>query len=226
MITKTITLLSAQITIRKPAEAEAIALEDKRQQSRAYALQEEDEAPRDYLDDGDNEVMALVTSPDAAALKELLQYAPLAIQRIEDVARALGEEAVRLTPAPDLAAQAKGESKGRFLGFWIGEGDPADRSLLTLGRALSVEEQARADKAQALVPLALRCIDRIRWKFFQREQRAAIRRLKRVPLPALVALTKEHVHGEVPAGLWDRYPFLSQILSDKLYLAARGDEGK
>lgn len=225
-MTKTITLLGTQITVRKPAEGEAIALEDKRQQSRAYALQEEDEAPRDYLDDGDNEVMVLVTSPDLAALKELLEYAPLAIQRIEDVARALGEEAVRLTPAPDLVAAAKGVSKGRFVGFWIGEGDPADRALLALGRALTTEEQARADKAQALVPLTLRCIDRVRWKFFQREQRPAIRRLKRVPLPALVALTKEHVHGEIPAGLWDRFPFLSMALSDKLYLAARGDEGK
>lgn len=83
-------ILGIEVTVRKPTEAEAIALEEARAKFRRLASKPEDDGPVDYTDDGDNEVLACVTSPGKAEMLALLEDAPLSILDIEGEVRRLG----------------------------------------------------------------------------------------------------------------------------------------
>lgn len=198
MQTKTLSICGVSIVVRKPTEAEVVALEAKKTRAQELDLQPEDEAPRDYTDDGDNELVALVVQPDAAAVMSLLEEAPLATVPIERAVRELGREGAKFIAAPDLvkAQRDADEAKGGEAGFYLG---------LRLDRGL-----------EAPVPILLRKIGRIESKMLRREHK------RKIPPPkALVQLVKDHLIG--PAPDWVEMPFLSLELGYELYKAACGD---
>lgn len=186
-MTKIIRLASGQsITVRKPTEAEALAFADKRQDA-----QDPDRAPQDACDDGDEELLACVTSPSREEVEEILEDFPLAIRHIADAVRELGGDALQMREDPSLVSEEMRTAHGkRLIGLRVGEE----------------------------VALVLRKVGRVEMKFLQRD--CTREKRSRPSFAQLAALAKEHVISGASAGIWEKYPFLSANLGLILFLAA------
>lgn len=199
--TKIVTVAGTAVTVRRPTEAEAMSLEDKRQ---AFA-DPNVPPPADYLDDGDDEILACCVEPGPEAVADLLTFAPLAMGGLEAAVRDLGqdvpveEDASLITP--ELAA---GHPSERLIGVRIGQ-KPAPRKLKR-------GETAPADERPTLI---LKRLKRIELKFIQREFAG-----RRVPGERMAQFGKDHAIDARP-DLWAERPFLALRLAGLLLSVAR-----
>lgn len=183
--TTTITLESGQeIVLRRPTEAQALALTDKREDAKDPAL-----AGQDFLDDGDEEVLACVVSPDRAAMEGLLEDFPHLAKTLERALRVLGGDPQPLTEEAGLITDALREKHGaRLIGLRVGGPEGTPVIVKRMGR------------------------------FALKEMERSLGKIRRFPsYSALADLAKASVVDPVPA--WEDMPFLSQNLGAYLYMA-------
>jgi hypothetical protein len=206
---RTLTLSTGQqLIIRNFTEAEACRFTDKRQA--ALRIQER---LADYLDDGDEEVLSAITSPDKAQVLALVEEYPDLPRLIGDQLREMGGDDIKIE----------------------------DAALLDADRSATAHFAVRVALPSGTWYLAMRRLSRMEHKFLRYSDEA--RRRGRVTYAALSAAAKQHVAvlrqvlegglGEpmvMPASLWEEAPFFAQNLGVRLYNAAtvrvEADEGK
>lgn len=199
--TKTVTVAGIAVTVRRPTEAEATALVDKRNAFRDPNVP----PPADYMDDGDEEVLACCVDPGPEVVEGLLTFAPLAMGALEAAVRDLGldvpleEDASLITP--EIAA---GYPSDKLVGVRLGERPPAKR--------LRKGETPPPDDRPFVI---LKRLKRIELKFIQREFAG-----RRVPGSRMAQLGKDHA-VDAPADLWTTRPFLALDLAGFLLSIAR-----
>lgn len=184
-MTKTIILSGLAITLRQPGQDEVLRFLDKR-----AASQDPDNTRGDFLDDGDEELLGCVTSPDRARMDAFVEDRPLATAKIAEAFRELAGAGLQLDEAPELVteelrtAHARTDGSCPLVGFKAGE-----------------------------LRLVLRRLSRMETKLLQRETAAAGRK---VPSAAQLAEAgRQHLvqpAGEAAAVLWGRYPLLAYSL--------------
>lgn len=195
-MTRTITLASGQqITLRVPTEAEAIRLSDQR----ATAAIPGDRLV-DKTDDGDEEVLACIVTPDQATVIELLEEYPRLPRRLEQCLREMGGEDLPVIEQPERVTAELRAEHGRLLALAVVPRDWSPKKPST-----------------PLAQLLVRKFSRIEMKLL--EQNAETRRRNRPSYAQLAAAAKVHA-VDVDPGLWELYPFLSMQLGLLLWQAA------
>ena len=145
--TKILTLESGQeITVRRPAEAELLAYLDKR------ALVESGQRiSADAFDDGDYELLALVTSPDRAAMDELLEDLPLLNRQLRDAVFELSGGGRAFIADPSVITDAHRGAGRRLLGFRLGD-TPIVLTKLTRYEVKELEHRVTAAGRKTPLP--------------------------------------------------------------------------
>ena len=182
-------------------EAEAIAFADKR-----HASFSPGERLADYTDDGDEEVLACVTSPSRADMLELREDFPSVMRQLGEELRDIGGDNLVIEAAPDLVT---------------------DEIRLLHKRTIAVRiyEQPAAARGNAgpVAALVFRKLGYLELKVLRQQEETKQR--GRILFAALAKAAKDHVVAGADAGVWEAYPFLSMALGMRLAQATRLDSG-
>ncbi len=191
-----------EVTIRAFTESEAIAYADKEQAARRMG-----EKLADFLDDGDEEVLAAVVSPPRAEMLELLEDAPGLAKQLAEEIWALSGNGLRLVERALTEAETATTAGQR--------------------RLLAIDVYERGADAP-LASLVVRRIGRAALKVLQ--QHDDTKRRGRIPFTLTSKIAKESVVSGADVALWARLPPLSVALGvallSKTVAAAQVAEGK
>lgn len=188
VLSKTLRIAGLVLLLRMPTESEVLAFQDKREAARDPA-----NTRGDFLDDGDEELCACVTSPGREQLDALLEDHPLAVRHLADAFRELAGGGLVLSQDDSLITDELAAAYPRTPSR---PGAPA-HSLVGL---------RFGDAA-----LVVRRLARLEVKFLQRETVGAGRR--QPSATQLAEAAKQHVVRPAdPAALWARYPLLAYSL--------------
>lgn len=176
------------LTMRIPTESEVLAFQDKREAARDPA-----NTRGDFLDDGDEELCACVTSPCRDQVDALLEDHPLAVRHLAEAFRELAGGGQVLSQDDSLITE---ELAAAYPRAQTRPGAPT-HSLVGL---------RFGDAA-----LVVRRFSRLEVKFLQRETVGAGRR--QPSAAQLAEAAKQHVVRPADAAaLWARYPLLAYSL--------------
>ena len=191
-MSRQVTVAGVALTLRPFTEAEAVAYADKE-----LAAMRPQERLADYLDDGDDEVIACVTSPDKAAVLELLEEYPGASSQLAHHVWGISGIGMQIRERP-VTDEEKAEH-------------PEHKRLW--GCAVTSAEGA------LVASLLLRKLSRMELKFMQ--QAPETKKRGRILYADLAKSSKAHTLSGADPALWEAWPGLSTALGALLLSLAQ-----